>query len=98
DGAHLFQSDVPVDTDAGEFGHLLAPQARGATPPHARQSHRLRAQPLAPGAQEIAEFTALRVRHRREVPKQGFSNPRIIPGLVETWKPRDDGLPDEVSP
>ena len=35
DGPSLFQPDVPVDTNAGEFGHLLAPQAGGAPPPPA---------------------------------------------------------------
>jgi len=32
DGSPLLEADVPVDADAGEFSHLLAPQA-GRAPP-----------------------------------------------------------------
>ncbi len=31
--APLFQAHVPVDADAGELGHLLAPQSRTAAAP-----------------------------------------------------------------
>jgi hypothetical protein len=41
DGASLFQPDIPVDADPREFGHLLAPQARGPTPPPSCKANRL---------------------------------------------------------
>src|SRR5712675_1279956 len=41
DGPSLFQPDVPIDTDAGEFGHLLTPEAGGAPPPPAWKTNAL---------------------------------------------------------
>jgi hypothetical protein len=36
DRAALFQADVPVDADAGEFGHFLAPKSGRASPAPSR--------------------------------------------------------------
>jgi hypothetical protein len=41
DGASLFQPDIPIDADPREFGHLLAPQTRGSTPPPGWKADRL---------------------------------------------------------
>ncbi len=46
DVAALFEADVSIDADAGEFSHFLAPQAQGATLSSTAQTHRLRAQPF----------------------------------------------------
>jgi len=52
-----------VDADPREFGHLLAPQACGPTPPPGWKANRLGAQLLAPRPEEITEFTSPRIRH-----------------------------------
>ena len=86
DGPALFQPDVPIDADSGEFGDLLTPQAWGSAPSHIRKPDGLRTQPLAPRSQEIAEFAALRVCHGCQSHQDGIYNPRIIPGLTRWWK------------
>ncbi|MGY3118306.1 hypothetical protein ACVWXQ_002243 [Bradyrhizobium sp. S3.14.4] len=63
DGAPLLETDVPVDTDAGELGDLLAAQARGAPAAARGKTDRLRRQLFAAGPQEVAEFDAARVGH-----------------------------------
>jgi hypothetical protein len=58
----LLEADVPIDTDAGELGHLLPPQAGRAPPPTHRQADRLRRQLLPPRPQKVAEFALPRIR------------------------------------
>ena len=62
DGSSLLKADVPVDADAGEFGHLLPPQAGRTPPPAHRQADCLRRQLLPPRPQEIAKFALPRIR------------------------------------
>src|SRR5690242_5168329 len=62
--AALLEADVPVDADAGELGHLLTPQPRGAPSPSAGKADRFRRQPLAARPQEITERDTPWVSHR----------------------------------
>src|SRR6266699_6739564 len=79
DRASLFQPDVPVDADACEFGYLLASEARGAAPSPKWKTNRLGAQLFAPRPEEIAKFTALRIRHHLHLRVAGiFSHPRAV--------------------
>ena len=77
--AALLQADVPVDADAGEFGHLLAPQARacGAAAP-AGKARRIRAS-VSPGASagnRRAHACGCGSAMLRSVSREGF----LIPG------------------
>jgi hypothetical protein len=65
DVAGLLQPGVPGDADRGELGDLLAPQARGAAPRPAGQSHPLGRDALAAAAQEGGELVP---PHRRGRP------------------------------
>jgi hypothetical protein len=40
DGPPLFQPDVPIDANAGQFSNFLAPKAGSATPPPVRKTDR----------------------------------------------------------
>src|SRR4029079_9622098 len=82
DGAALLETDVPVDTDAGELGDLLAAQPRGAPPEPCRKPDGLRRQLFAAGPQEVAEFDAAWVGHDVAPAMEGLENTRIIPGLL----------------
>ncbi len=62
DVASLLKPRVPADADAGEKGHLLAPQPGGAPRPR-RQTQLARQEARAPAAKERPErFALLRQR------------------------------------
>jgi hypothetical protein len=58
----LLEADVPVDADAGEFGHLLPAQAGRTPAPAHRQADHLRRQLLPPRPQKVAEFALPGIR------------------------------------
>src|SRR6201999_4027162 len=59
----LFQTDIPIDRDAGALGDLLASQPRRAAPRAGWQAEVVRTQPLASASQELAELLAVARRH-----------------------------------
>jgi len=63
-GPALLEADIPVDADAGEFGHLLPAQARRAPPPARRQADYFGRQLLPPRPQKITELALPGIRSR----------------------------------
>src|SRR5689334_18391898 len=77
----LFHPLVVVGTQPGQQSQLLAPQPGDLAPAARFQADIVRAQPVAPGAQEVSEFTGVRMGHAASVP----------PGLASRVGPADLG-------
>jgi hypothetical protein len=63
DGPPLFQPDIPIYADAGQFGDLLAPQAGSATTSPVGKTDRFGVEFGAPRTKEVTELASTGVRH-----------------------------------
>src|SRR5450631_2693249 len=63
DGPALFQADVPIDPDPGQFGDFLAPQAGSAPSSSVGKTNRFGVEFGAPRTKKVAELTSARVSH-----------------------------------
>jgi len=63
DGPPLFQPDVPIDPDPGQFGDFLAPQAGSATSSPVGKTNRFGIKFGAPRTKKVAELASAGVWH-----------------------------------
>jgi hypothetical protein len=63
DGPALFQPDIPIYADPGEFGDFLAPEAGSATSSSVGKADRFGVEFGAPRTKEVAELAAAGVWH-----------------------------------
>ena len=63
DGPSLFQPDVPIDADPGQFGDFLAPQAGSSTSSPVGKANRFGVEFGAPRTKEVTELASAGVWH-----------------------------------
>ena len=63
DGPPLFQPDVPIDPDPGQFGDFLAPQTGSATSSPGGKTNRFGVKFGAPRTKKVAELASAGVWH-----------------------------------